>query len=285
MDSHTNVVQPEEYLELLLDHLACPMEHTVPLIAVRDSAGRVTSLRARDREYAVVHNVPRLIPKLKAQEDSGYTLWEELQGNWAREYGRPATEEPSPEDEPIAGTVGQVIARGPGGLFLDVGCGTSPLPAYMVTSGEGVTWFGLDPLLGNTARRFPFVQGLGEYLPFRPETFDGMLYALVLNNLMDPWQSLRRGRSLLKPDGWLYIWYYLARVDWPYIRWRAARALGLGRRYNEYYQWVFTHRAVRGLLRKTGFAIEERIPLCRACPHYEKCEEPDSEFLIVARRA
>lgn len=283
METATAGTQSDEHLELLLEHLACPVDNTVPLNAVRDSVGRVLSLRARNREYPVVGNVPRLIPRLEETKPGALTLWEELQGNWVREYGRPAAGETSPEDEPVAGAVGQIIARGPGGLFLDVGCGTSPRPAYMTASGKRISWFGLDPLGGHGVRRFPFVQGLGEYLPFRPNTFDGMLYALVLNNLADPWQSLRRGRAVLKPDGWLYVWYYLARVDWRYIRWRAARALGLGRRYNEFYQWVFTHGTARALLRKTGFAVEEVIPLCQACPHYDTCDEPDSEFLAVAR--
>src|SRR5690606_10926154 len=102
----------------------------------------------------------------------------------------------------------------------DVGCGTLPCPGYMAASGSGINWIGIDPLLGEAARRFPFVQGVGEYLPFRDHTFDGVLYASTIYHQMDPRRSLERARRAIKPRGKLYVWYESDRIDRRYITWK-----------------------------------------------------------------
>jgi uncharacterized protein YbaR (Trm112 family) len=51
MDEMTAIDQPVEYLESLLETLACPLDNSVPLTAVRNAAGEVVALRSRDAEY------------------------------------------------------------------------------------------------------------------------------------------------------------------------------------------------------------------------------------------
>ncbi len=58
MDELTGAGQPAEYLERLLGRLACPLDNSVPLSAVRNAAGEVVALRSRDAEYAVVDKWP-----------------------------------------------------------------------------------------------------------------------------------------------------------------------------------------------------------------------------------
>ena len=82
--------------------------------------------------------------------------------------------------------------RSGGGLFLDVGCGTVSEPTYMEACKDSVSWIGIDPVVGESNRSFPFVQGLGEYLPFRSGVFDGALLSLVLSNLLNPLQLCTR---------------------------------------------------------------------------------------------
>jgi uncharacterized protein YbaR (Trm112 family) len=74
MDKVTTAGQPAEYLESLLDILACPLDNSVPLSAVLNAAGEIVALKSGDAQYPVVHNVPCLIPGLG--EDSRLVLAE-----------------------------------------------------------------------------------------------------------------------------------------------------------------------------------------------------------------
>lgn len=276
--------QPEEYLNILLQYLACPVDSTTPLTVIRDPAGQVVSLRSDDRDYPVVNSIPCMMPELGERKNRSWRLWEELLIEWWEAFADQPEKEPSTEDDQIASYVGRMMGRSGGGLFLDIGCGTSPLPAYMDACRETVEWIGMDPVLGEVARHFPFVQGLGEYLPFRSEVFDGVLYSLVLSNLLDPLESMRQTRRTLKPGGRVYIKYYVTRVDARYLVWKTMRTLGLAWRYNEFYPWAYTNRSVRVLLRKAGFAIEKVILLCEICPHRAHCQDAGTEFLAIGQR-
>jgi hypothetical protein len=69
------------------------------------------------------------------------------------------------------------------------------------------------------------------------------------------------------------------------VRWKALRGLGIAWRYDKKHQWAFTDKALRALLKRAEFAVEEVISLCeRYCPDYATCG-PRSHFLFVARPA
>jgi uncharacterized protein YbaR (Trm112 family) len=55
--------QSLDYLEALLDYLACPIDAS-PLTAIRDPDGQVVALRSQNGTYPVVNNVPCMIPEL-----------------------------------------------------------------------------------------------------------------------------------------------------------------------------------------------------------------------------
>ena len=273
--------QPEQYLDLLLEYLACPMDNSVSLTAIRNHDGAVVALRSKDKEYPVIHNVPCMIPDLENKGGS-QALWQNLQNAAWQDYQSGHKEVFSTEDDPLGHGVGQIMSQAGAGLFLDVGCGPLPLPGYMASSNDRISWIGVDPFCGDVARRFPFVQALGEYLPFRPQVFDGVLYAGVIDHVIDPWRSLERARSIIKPEGKLFVWYDLRRVDLRYVVWRTMRRLGLAWRYNENHQWAFTHETLRALLRSAGFATREVISLCdNYCPDYPDCRER-AYFLAIA---
>jgi SAM-dependent methyltransferase len=152
----------------------------------------------------------------------------------------------------------------------------------MASSGQSISWIGIDPFFGDVARVFPFAQALSEYLPFRRQVFDGVVYAGVIDHVIDPLRSLQRARSVIKPSGKLYVWYNLRGIDVRYVVWKMMRRLGFAWRYNKHHQWAFTHRSLQGLLKRTGFAAAEVISLCeRHCPDYPGCPDRD-EFLVVA---
>jgi len=276
--------QPAAYLESLLGYLACPLDNSVPLSPVRDAAGDVVAFRSRAAEYQVVRNMPCLIPAMGEGAGADLPLWQAHQSKMWREYQDGDEGVFTAEGNDIGRRVGEIIARSGRGLCLDVGCGALAQPAYMATSGGCVEWIGIDPFLGDAARQFPFAQGLGEYLPFLPEVFDGALYAGTVYHLLDPRRSLRRVRSVLKPTGKLFVWCTATRLGLRYLLWRGLRALGFARSYDRDYQWAFTLKSLRTQIERAGFAVEDSLFLCEDCPDLFTCDHA-SEYLTIAHPA
>ena len=275
--------QPAEYLEVLLDQLACPLDNTIPLSTVRNAAGKVTALKSRNAEYPVVRNVPCLIPKLEGSTKGDLLLWQGSQKKIWQEYQDGDKGIFTSEGNDIARRFGEIIARSGGGLYLDVGCGALPWPVYMAASSGCVQWIGVDPFFGDAVRRFPFVQGLGEYLPFLPEVFDGALYASTIYYLLDPHRSLKRVHSILKPLGKLFVWIHASQSERRYLIWRGLRMLGFSRMYNDDRQWAFTPRSLRAQIERAGFTVEDMVFLCEGCSDFSTCKSL-SEYLAIAQR-
>lgn len=274
-------MQPAAYLATLLEVLACPIDPASPLTPIHGSGGEVVALRSQNGEYPVVDNVPHMIPTLLAGPDRDLTLWQEHQQQRWQEYQEGKRSFFSEGDE-MTQYIGEIIAHTGRGLFLDIGCGVLPTPGYMAASGSDVNWIGIDPLRGDVARHFPFAQAVGEYLPFRDHTFDGVLYASTIYHQVDPRQSLACARRVIGPRGKLYVWYESDRIDRRYITWKIRQMLGWPCHYSKLARWAFTRNALRSLLKRTGFAVEEEVPLCVKCPDYATCRTP-THFLVIAR--
>jgi len=189
----------------LSDLLVCAVCHgNLPLKGATDLAGEEQIECAQcGRSYtckAGVYNMTPLPPpddEVKAKWDT----WEKLQENGLLSY----TE--APEFNLSIGVREDVQAfkefAQPSGLTLDIGCGPQAYPSYL---SEGSTVVGIDPLLGQQPRGFSFVQGIGEYLPFRDNTFDHILYASSLDHIMAPRRSLAEAVRCLKPNGPISLW-------------------------------------------------------------------------------
>jgi SAM-dependent methyltransferase len=273
--------QSEDSLQFLLQYLACPIDPDHPLVAVWDAAGQVVALRAGEREYPVVNNIPCMLPDLSGGFAPGVAPWQKHQDEKWQDY-QAGEEGVFSSDNSVTRYAGEIIDQQGDGLFLDVGCGALPLPIYMAASTGHIAWVGIDPFFGDAARHFPFVQAIGESLPFRPAVFDGVLYASTIFHQLDPRRSLEGTRRVLKPQGRLYIWHEPPKDRLRYVVWRVQRALGWPRRYNRLYQWAFTRQSLGSLLRQPGFTLEREVLLCTRCSSYGKCKEP-GEFLMVAR--
>jgi len=278
----STATQPVEYLEALLMILVCPVDGS-PLTIIRDACDRVVALRSRNGEYPVLDNVPRMIPELAQRADRSLVLWQERQHQMWQDY-QDGDEGVFSQGDEITDYIGEIIAQAGESLCLDVGCGALPLPGYMVTSNSQVAWIGIDPFLGDADRHFPFAQAVGEYLPFRPDSFDAVLYGSTIYHQMDPPQSLERARRVIKPDGRLYVWYDPQKVDGRYILWRARQRLGLPRNFSQSFRWAFTRKSLLSLLKRGGWAVEEEVLLCIRCPEYATCQDP-AAYLVVARKA
>jgi SAM-dependent methyltransferase len=271
------------HFDYLLQYLACPVDGSAVLTVIRDQEDTIVALRSSNGEYPVAGNVPCMIPDLGSGRRPAWKRWESLLEKWMQAFGSEIEPESLAESDPVAGYIGEMMSGYGTGLCLDVGCGTSPWTPYMDACSNELNWIGIDPIIGNPTRRFPFVQGLGEYLPFKSGIFDGALYSLVLSNMMDPLQSMRQARRVLKPDGRVYVRYYVTRIDVRYLLWLTMRTLRLPWRYNQFYQWVYTNQSLQALLHKAGFAIERRILLCGICPHSNQCPDSGSEFFVIGQ--
>jgi ubiquinone/menaquinone biosynthesis C-methylase UbiE len=92
------------------------------------------------------------------------------------------------------------------GRVLDLGCGTGRSLALF---GADATVVGLDPAwdsLRRARRRAPgvwLVMASAEALPFRDQTFDTVISALVFCSVPDPRRGLREVRRVLRPGGTL----------------------------------------------------------------------------------
>lgn len=275
--------QSTEQLQALLDYLVCPLDGSSPLTAVRDSEGSIVALESADHSYPVVNNIPHMIPEFPPGLGRDLLLWREHQVDMWQNYQDGDEGVFTTEEDDIAGFIGEILRETGAGLFLDIGCGALAQPAYMLRTGDAISWIGVDPFLGQLPRHFPFAQAVGEYLPFRQQTFDGVLYAATFLHQIDPLRSLQRVRAVLRPGGSVYVWHTALRPKPRYILWKATQILGWRRHYSRSYRWAFTDGALYGLLRKAGFFPVQALWLCGECSQYDTCSNRN-EYLVIGRR-
>lgn len=93
------------------------------------------------------------------------------------------------------------------GFVLDVGVGPQSQPTHLFYQKKKDFFFiGIDPLLGEQPRKYAFVQGLGEFLPFRSALFDHIVFATSLDHFIKPKKALFEASRVLKNSGSIYIW-------------------------------------------------------------------------------
>ena len=93
------------------------------------------------------------------------------------------------------------------GIVLDVGVGPQKAPSHIrYCKRPDVHFVGIDPLVGIQPRIFSFVQGLGEYLPFRADLFDQVIFATALDHFIDPLAALLEAKRVVKNEGTICVW-------------------------------------------------------------------------------
>jgi SAM-dependent methyltransferase len=179
----------------LTDILACPACH-----------GRLDGVKctACGRSYGSLDGVLDLTPVPPPDDEvlERWNLWEALQANGESAY------EIDPPNNLSVGEREDVRAFARfaqlEGRVLDVGCGPQVLPSYAPRQdGEFV---GIDPLLGEQPRRFAFVKGIAEYLPFTDAAFDRVLFATSIDHVLSPRRAVAEAARVTKPGGTVVVW-------------------------------------------------------------------------------
>jgi SAM-dependent methyltransferase len=143
---------------------------------------------------------------------------------------------------------------------LDVGCGTGHLGALLRSRGHHVTGIELVPEAARQARiRLDHVATAdieADGFPFPSASFDAIVFADVLEHLVDPWRVLRAATGLLTPSGVvvasipnvqnLDVLRRLVRGRWEY---RERGILDVG------HLRFFTLHTIHGLFRQAGLAL------------------------------
>ncbi len=93
------------------------------------------------------------------------------------------------------------------GIVLDIGVGPQKIPTHVkYCEKKNFFFIGIDPLEGIWPKNFIFVQGLGEYLPFKDKLFDQVLYVTSIDHFINPIDTLKEAKRVLKDDGTICIW-------------------------------------------------------------------------------
>ena len=176
------------------------MCHAAPLRPTGEGLTCDGCRRSFGSDRGVVDFTPRPLPD--GEVDARRPLWEEVERNGFVGYEADPEHNLSVTDREVTVAFGRFARLQ--GLVLDVGCGPQPQPSY--ARGVEGTLVGIDPLRGADRREFEFVQGLGEYLPFRAGVFDSVLFATTLDHMLSPWRALLEARRVTRPDGEIAVW-------------------------------------------------------------------------------
>ena len=135
-------------------------------------------------------------------------------------------------------------------MALEVGVGTGRFASAL---GIG---FGIDPSFGMLRiakeRGITCVQGVGESLPFKDESFDLLLLVVTLCFVEDPFSVIRECARVLKRDGRLILGLVLGESPWAeFYREKASKGHPIYRHARFY-----TFEEVKDMLSEAGLSLE-----------------------------
>jgi ubiquinone/menaquinone biosynthesis C-methylase UbiE/uncharacterized protein YbaR (Trm112 family) len=156
------------------------------------------------RNYSIRNNIYHMLPESPPNELSErWKLWKQVQHNGEVSYNQAPEINLSNDDDAVV-----VLFRQRAGLdkrVLDIGCGPQQdQPVYINVSGVK-EYVGIDPIEGSSSRDFSHVQGIGECLPFRPDSFDHVVMFSSLDHMLDYPRALREANRVLLTGGCIHI--------------------------------------------------------------------------------
>ena len=195
--------------ELLANIMACPVCGYELSLNNSDSQVQCSSCGAIYAKGAFIWN---FVPRNIDWQSPMWKTWKQLQDNGVAGYQADPEHNLSViEREDIKQFTAFCHCRG---LVLDIGCGPQPWPAYFERR-QDVMYVGIDPLIDDLPGEYLRVQGLGEFLPFRSEIFDHILFGTSLDHFVDPVIVLRMASRVCKLDGEIDVWLGEKQPDAP----------------------------------------------------------------------
>jgi SAM-dependent methyltransferase len=260
-------------MQALLDKLADPLDKSPVRRETGPGGDRLLSPR---RAYKLSDGIPDMMVEPDEIERHfgrrNYRAWRVLQEAAESSYAVRTEGHFSVDSYQPAQDYGAVLARF-SGEWLDVGCGKLARPSYMHEAPR-IAFSGIDPMPLGVRRDFPFVRAMGDFLPFRAASFDGVMFSSSLDHCIVPLQALEEARRVLRPGGTLLIWETIRPEDQQFRDWAAA-ALYFQSRYNARHNWGFTRPSLEFVVRHAGFELTG----------WEETSDPREAILMDRRSA
>jgi SAM-dependent methyltransferase len=166
----------------------------------QESRQKNKSTGNRDRE--TIHEQREA---LKTAFPNLFPIWGELLENARTEYEERPAANLSVEGNRSSVAFGKFLSLYAHGNLLDVGCGIQDFPSYL----DGLVidrLAGVDPLASQGKRKFEFVQGFAEFLPWADEEFDVVVAATSLDHVVSLDMVLSEIKRVLRPGGYFVTW-------------------------------------------------------------------------------
>jgi SAM-dependent methyltransferase len=134
-----------------------------------------------------------------------FPVWLKLFENARTEYETDPKNSLSVEGNEGAEAFRKYLAPEVRGRVLDIGCGPQAFPSYL-QGFESVRIAGIDPLPGVDQRRFQFVRGIAEFLPWPDGEFDLAIAATSLDHTISLDMAFSEIGRVLSRDGIFVVW-------------------------------------------------------------------------------
>ena len=209
----------------MLDRLACP-ECNNSSMELKSSSienygiikGEIVCLRCH-RQYPINQGIPNMLPdEVRLKKIPKESIWQEWgkrlgsykhrKKGWTEENSQsiiPEYEESFSYFHPIKGSA------------LEIGCGNGVVRHFL---NRDVEYWGTDPdkdwilhplhsytldIFPCLNEPFPFIQGVGESLPFKDESFDNVILTATLDHVNSPSQVFEESYRVLKDKGQMLL--------------------------------------------------------------------------------
>lgn len=245
--THEALEVSASYEHFISKGVCYPIHSNIPIMLVQESQ----ILKIYGKKYLEAWKI------VQSVGEESY-LFDGIEGNFSTENWLPAKD--------VSKIICQYLHKDDS--ILDVGCGLLEKPAYIIDALANAHFFGVDPMLGIMERNFPFVQAYGDFLPFRSNTFEMILYVSSLDHLIKPIQSLREAYKILKPNGYLVIEETIRNIDKRYLLWLFKQQIFGVSRYNKFHNYAFTQNSLINIIKKSGF---KNLQIHQTCETNEIC--------------
>jgi uncharacterized protein YbaR (Trm112 family)/ubiquinone/menaquinone biosynthesis C-methylase UbiE len=217
----------------MLDRLACPecknfsVEVKSCLTKHNEIIKGEISCSSCHREYTINEGIPNMLPdKLRLQKIAKESSWQEWRKRLSlfKQRIKGWTKEDSRKTIPIYDALLRNFCPIKGAA-LEIGCGNGVVRHFL---NRNVEYWGIDPekdwilhplhsfaqdIFPCLKEPFPYIQGVGEYLPFKDESFDNVIIAATLDHVNSPLQVFVESYRVLKDKGQMLLSVCIGNCD------------------------------------------------------------------------